>query len=327
MKDTQRTELNFDPILAFEIEQKNGQGEDASVCLADPKSRAALIACLDGCGGSGAKKYPGADNWTGARIASYSCGRALVEWYERNAIGKLGLQDYPAETVAQSLARAMRENIDMMKSEVNAAPERMVVSSMIRPFPTTLSCALVSKQENGLRGLFLWAGDSRGFVLTKDGLTQVTTDDLKDHLDPFDNIEQDGVLSNVISAKPFTVNARDVLLSEPCLVLTATDGCFSYFRTPMEFEYTILETLAKTNSLSEWKNTLMKRIGAVASDDYTMEVLSVGFDTFDQLKAYFYPTLTRFWESYGKRISASRSREELRAIWDAYKLFYLRTQI
>lgn len=323
MKDVLKTESNVQPILAFEIEQKHGQGEDASVCLADPKSKAALIACLDGCGGSGAKKYPEAENWTGARIASFSSGRALAAWYRKNGLDLLGLQDYSAEAVKDSMTQALRESIDAVRDRISGGADRMIMSNMIRPFPTTLSCAIVDK----LRCLYLWAGDSRGFILTKGGLTQTTTDDLKDKLDPFENIEQDGVLSNVISAKPFFVNVREITLSEPCLILTATDGCFSYFPTPMDFEGTILETLDETDSLAAWQTLLIERIGAVASDDYTMEVLAVGFDTFDEIKAYFRPTLKRYREEFAKKIRESKTREELRAVWDTYKLFYLRTQI
>jgi serine/threonine protein phosphatase PrpC len=327
VKGTRSKEWNIQPIVGFEIEQKPGRGEDASVCIADPKNRTALIACLDGCGGSGAKVYPEAENWTGARIASFSSGRVLATWYDRNDLARLGLQDYPAERVAQSLTQALRENIDKTKSEVSPGPDRMIVSSMIRPFPTTLACAVVSEESDGLRCLYLWAGDSRGFLLTQQGLTQTTTDDLKEALDPFENIERDGVLSNVISAKPFHVNVREAAIHEPCLILTATDGCFSYFRTPMDFEYTLLRTLYDAKSPAEWREMLISQIGQVASDDYTLEMLSFGFDTFDEIKAYFLPTLRSFYTRYGKRIAESKSRDELRAIWDAYKGFYLRTQL
>ena len=330
MKDAQNYELNVQPILAFEIEQKNGQGEDATVCLAMPESRAALIACLDGCGGSGAKKYADAENWTGARIASFSSGRMLSDWFFRNKIDLLGVQDYPAEVIAKSLCQALQEGIADMQNRLNTASGRqgsLVVSSMIRPFPTTLSSALVSSQDNGgIRCLFLWAGDSRGFILTRGGLVQMTEDDLKDRLDPFENIEQDGVLANVISAKPFHINVRDVMLMEPCLIITATDGCFSYFPTPMQFEHVLLDTLERSRSLREWQDQLIGVIGSVASDDYTMETLACGFDTFGQIREFFAPTLKRYREQFERRIAGSRSREELRTVWNDYKQYYLGTQ-
>ena len=327
VKGTRNKEWNIQPIVGFEIEQKKGRGEDAAACIADPKGKATLIACLDGCGGSGAKVYPEADNWTGARIASFSSGRALAAWYDQNDLARLGLQDYPKERIAQSLTQALQENIEKTKSEVSPGQDRMIVSSMIRPFPTTLACAVVSEADSGLRCLYLWAGDSRGFLLTQQGLTQTTTDDLKEQLDPFENIEQDGVLSNVISAKPFHINVREAAIQEPCLIITATDGCFSYFRSPMEFEYTLLRTLQDAQSPAEWRELLISQIGQVASDDYTMEILSIGFDTFHAIKTYFQPTFRSFYEKYGKRALESKTREELRAIWDTYKAFYLRTQL
>lgn len=319
--------MNIQPILGFEIEQKKGRGEDAAVCIAPPHSKAALIACLDGCGGSGAKIYPNAENWTGARIASYSNGRMLAAWYEHNALARLGLQDYPAERIAQSLAQALRENTEQIKNEAGGTSTRAIVSSMIRQFPTTLSCAIVSETDDAPRCLWLWAGDSRGFLLTQQGLVQTTVDDIRGAADPFDNIEQDGVLSNVISAAPFRINVREAAIRRPCLVLTATDGCFSYFRSPMEFEMTLLATLQAAKSLAEWREFLIARIGQFASDDYTMEILGVGFETFDAIKAYYLPTLQRFRERYGQRIANAGSREELRAVWEQYKEGYLRTQL
>ncbi len=331
MKDAQNNELKVEPILAFEIEQKDGRGEDASVCLAMPDSRAALIACLDGCGGSGAKKYAEAENWTGARIASFLSGRTLSEWFFRNRIDRLGVQDYPADVIAGSLCQALQEGISDIQDKLNQGQAqqggRLVVSSMIRPFPTTLSAALISPEEDGsLRCLFLWAGDSRGFILTRGGLIQITEDDLKERLDPFDNIERDGVLANVISAKPFHINVRDVILREPCVIITATDGCFSYYPSPMEFENTILETLERAGSLREWQEMLVGAIGSVASDDYTLEALACGFETFEQIQGYFRPALERFREQFGRRMGACRSREDLRTVWDDYKQYYLRTE-
>ncbi len=319
--------MNVQPILGFEIEQKKGRGEDAAVCIAPPHGKAALIACLDGCGGSGARIYSMAENWTGARIASYSNGRMLAAWYERNALARLGLQDYPAEKIAQSMTQALRENTEQIKGAAGDGANRAIVSSMIRQFPTTLSCAIVSETDAALRCLWLWAGDSRGFLLTQQGLVQTTIDDIRGAADPFDNIVQDGVLSNVISAAPFRINVREAAIKEPCLVLTATDGCFSYYRSPMEFEQTLLTTLQTARNLSEWRELLIGRIGRVASDDYTMEILSVGFETFDAIKAYYLPTLQRFRESYGNQIANAVNREELRAVWDRYKEGYLRTQI
>lgn len=328
MKDAQNKGLLIQPILSIEVEQKRGQGEDAAVCLAVPDGRALMIACLDGCGGSGAKKYAEAENWTGARIASFSCSRMISDWFFKNKIDRLGVQEYPAERIAGSLCQALQENVANMQELLGQDRKSgVVMSSMIRPFPTTLSGALLSSQNDGsLRCLFLWAGDSRGFILTRGGLVQITADDIKDRLDPFDNIEQDGVLTNVISAKPFYINVRDFTLNEPCIILTATDGCFSYFPSPMEFEITLLETLERAQSLNAWQNLLTDTIGAVASDDFTLEAVGCGFGTFEEIRRFFRPALQRFREQFGKRIAACRSRDDLRAVWNDYKQYYLRTE-
>ena len=169
----------------------------------------------------------------------------------------------------------------------------------------------------------MWAGDSRGYVFSDSGLYQITRDDLKGEIDPFDNIEQDGVLSNVISANDFRLNVKDMVVNNRCIILVATDGCYGYLRSPMDFESMLLSSLMEASSLKSWEETLSARIGAVAADDYTLQALAIGFDTFDQLKSYYSTAYQQFQEKYGKHLKPDASQSELRTVWNSYKQRYM----
>lgn len=314
--------MNFQLILSIETEQKVGQGEDSAACVVVP-NKAALIAALDGCGGAGSRKYAIADNWTGARIASFSCAQTLIDWFYDNKIDRFGTQAYSSQLIANSLTEALSEKMKELKAATAGESGRVVLSSMVKPFPTTLAAALTSVEQNGVRCLMMWAGDSRGYVFSDSGLYQITKDDLKGEIDPFDNIEQDGVLSNVISANEFHLNVKDMMVNNRCIIIVATDGCYGYLRSPMEFESLLLSSLMEASSLKAWEEALSYRIGAVAADDYTLQALAIGFDSFEQLKSHYSTAYKQFQEKYGKYLKPDASQGELRAVWNRYKQRYM----
>ena len=316
-------QLNLDILLKIEEEKQVNQGEDAAVSWIANDHLSGIIACLDGLGGSGAKRYSNADNWTGARLGSFSCGRALVEWFLKNHIAELRLQGYSAEKIRDSVAQVLHERIEQLATSQSSAQSSLIVSSMIRSFPTTLAAVLLSAERDAMRALFLWAGDSRCYLLTKNGLRQMTRDDLKHNIDPFDNLIKDGVMSNVVCAEGFHVNCVERRIVEPFIVITATDGCFGYVRSPMTFEEMLLETLMESNSPIEWENKLRTGIGSVTGDDYTLQAAAAGFGDFESLKQYYLPAWKKFQQRYEQRLRSARGEEELRAIWNDYKLEYM----
>lgn len=309
-------------VLSIAVEQKSNQGEDSAACIVVP-AKAALISALDGCGGAGARKYAAADNWTGARIASFSCAQTLADWFFDNRVGQLGVQNYDAAVIAKSLHQALDERMAELRSQTESGQGTSFAGSLRKPFPTTLSAALVSVEDGYARCLMMWAGDSRGFILSETGLYQITRDELKGDIDPFDNLERDGVLSNVISASGFHLKAIDLKLVSRCIVIVATDGCFGYLRSPMEFEAMLLSTLMASKSLKEWEAALSGCIDKQAGDDYTLQALSVGFDSFEQIRETYRAAYRRLVEQYGDPRNMDSDRDALRATWDQYKKRYL----
>lgn len=285
-------------------------GEDAFVYSANVGS--ALVGVFDGCGGAGAKRYPKLQNKTGAYTASRIASGAVMEWFS-------GLPDSGATDVAAFLRQRLEECHQLV------GEESRLVSPLVRTFPTTAAFAVCRETEGQDRVDFFWAGDSRVYLLDEDGLAQLSTDDLSVP-DAMENLYNDGVLTNVVSlSKPFTLHHGAVLLEKPGMVFAATDGCFGYVSTPMEFEGMLLSTLADARSVRDWEALLTERIGTVAGDDYTLSGVALGFGSFEQLRAALAGRLRILEETYLAGLS-SLTREEKTCLWNLYRKDYSRCQ-
>ena len=81
-------------------------------------------------------------------------------------------------------------------------------------------------------------------------MAQVTKDDIDDSVDALDNISNDGVLTNVVSADGnYILHSKQIKIKDKIIIFNATDGCFGYLKTPMEFEYLILQTLLSSDNI------------------------------------------------------------------------------
>jgi len=324
-RDSDRS-LPIQGVIAVNQEQRVNLGEDTSLCLADINARALLIACFDGCGGAGAKRYPTAEDWTGARIASHICAEVAYEWFNNNQIARLGTQGSSTERIAVSLSGAFTDRLKWT-NETLSVTESLIKGKLSKSLPTTMVAALAETiSEQATRCIFLWAGDSRGFLLSTHGLKQMTVDDVQGNLDALENIQNDGVLTNMISANnEFSIHTKELRIQEPCLIITATDGCFAYFISPLEFEEALLETLYSSSSLEDWEERLSFRIGEAASDDYTMQAAILGFHSFKELKNAFLPRLTDFRIRFSeplKKLKSINDQNGMVKLWQEYKRFY-----
>ena len=102
------------------------------------------------------------------------------------------------------------------------------------------------------------------------------------------NIYEDGVLRNVFcSDKPVKLHAKTIKIEAPFIVFSATDGCFGYLSTPMEFEGVLLNTLLKTKCVADWEKELASSIGTVAGDDHTLCLAAYGYGSYAALQKCF----------------------------------------
>ena len=327
MEERTTTDLAITGSIVIEQEKEPDLGEDATISLAIPGSKASLFACLDGCGGSGARQYPAANNRTGAWLASRVCGHALNDWFKANSMKELGMQGYAAGVIASSMKQALDESLFNAKQALGKT-ESVIISRLIKEFPTTLAAVLLEQTDpNKVRCLYLWAGDSRGFLFTTNGLRQMTVDDVIGNLDPHENLRKDGILSNVISlGGHYELRTNEIYVDAPCMAITATDGCFSYYSSPIELEGILLYTLMAAKNINDWERQLTEQMGEFAADDYTMQIAIIGFQTFDQLQRAYLPRTKEFREKYGKPLEQMKQAEDwagMEQLWMKYKVFYM----
>jgi serine/threonine protein phosphatase PrpC len=311
--------LPFDFVLSFCREMIPGKGEDSS-CHSFCDS-AGLIGVFDGCGGAGARTHDFYSGRTEAYMASRLCAGAFYDQFR--ATFPCGL---PAEKVAQELfAPAALERLKTYSPPKD--PDAFVMKgSMVRTLPTTAAAALIQSAAAGVAVSPIWAGDSRVYVLDGQGLAQLTVDDTSVP-DPMENVYEDGVLRNILcSDRKVTLHSFTQVLQPPFVVLAATDGCFGYVSTPMEFEGMLLETLLTSQSPAQWEQRLADMIGSVAGDDHAMVMASFGYGDFAALQNSLRQRWLWLRENYILPVQKLplEDRQSRFALWDSYRGNYFR---
>ena len=288
-----------DILFAVAREAIPHSGED-SWCYS-VQNNATLIGVFDGSGGIGGRKYENYSGKSGAYVISRAVSGVVAEWFHAGCDAPL------SDPVNQALSICKKY----------ADPEVGLKGSMRKDFPTTLAMMTLAA-DNNVEIHCYWVGDSRCYILEKDGLHQITSDDVNTS-DPMTNLTEDGVLTNVINASTrFVIHEKTLKQDKPCIMISATDGCFGYLPSPMHFEYMLLDTLEKANSLKEWKVRIDSTLQSCAGDDYSMCVAGFGFLSYADIQDCFAPRLNRLsFELIGK------SKPELQKIWDSYKNNYM----
>ncbi len=323
--------------LALWLEKIPDEGEDAPPLAESLSNNVALLGVFDGLGGTGSQMaiLPDGEHRSEAYVASRlvgdTCREFFLELSPRIDIDSAGLvRDLKTRLDAslQSGARVVKTNSKLR-------------GTMVNRLPTTLALAYVREQRDGVaRALVIWSGDSRVYRWgLRAGLAQLTEDDLQVPGDAFDNLTNDSPISNYISAsRAYRLNYREVRLSVPCVLLAATDGCYDYLPTPMHWEYLLLATLLRNNTVDEWQQDLAQRLGKVAGDDVSLALIGLGFESLGDLKialAGRFAALNRNYivplqEDIGGDGTGSgthqqrvrRQRTLARALWQQYKLGY-----
>lgn len=327
-----KMERYLDDLFVVEGAMIEDNGEDSWFCALGETS--AIVAAFDGSGGLGAKKYRNFSGKTGAYIGARIVSGAAGDWYHT-----ADTQGRIAEEGFRSFPDYVRRGYALAKARID---ERIRVSgSMTREFPTTAAAAVLTLVDEkggplGSHGRFdcklqvLWAGDSRVYLLDPSGLIQVTRDDL-DEMDAYRNITSDGVMNNVVAADGQTIfHTGSITLESPFLVFAATDGCFGYTRTPMEFEYLILSAMAQAWTPEEFRRILYESMEARAEDDFALCFMAAGFGSFAQMKKIFASRKGQLEEKYIRPLEELRgsdreaSRELEKELWEEYRTGYER---
>lgn len=312
--------LPLDFIISFCRDMIPEYGED-SYCYSFCDT-AGLLGVFDGCGGAGARKHAFYSGKTEAYIASRLCAGSFYDSFRSAFPCNLSPEQVTNEVLIPNAIQAL----------VAYAPPKdengfRIIGSMVRTLPTTAAVALIQQADSGnILVSAIWAGDSRVFILNAQGLAQLTIDDTSVP-NPMENIYEDGVLKNVFcSDRKVRVHCKTIRVKPPFVVLSATDGCFGYVSTPMEFEGILLNTLLNVNVPAEWESKLVEMIGAFAGDDHTICLASFGYNSFSALQKSLSNRYTYILRKYLNPVSKLPidDRQSRYKLWEQYQADYMR---
>lgn len=306
----------LDAMFLSQAPKIPGKGEDNFCCLCQVSQTSAIVSVFDGCGGLGGRKYPGFKNHTGAYVASRLASGALHDWYE-----KTHDTDWKSSReLCESLNRYLMKNLSL--GPVYGKNNQRLRGAMVRDFPATAAIAL-ARWENGKVVLhIIWAGDSRVYLLDEQGLAQITADD-SENQDALDNLTNDGELTNLLSSDGnYTLHYKRLVLNGPAMVFAATDGCFGYIPSPMEFEYTVVKAMAEAKSINDLKSRLTAEFRSVTGDDFALCCMSFFCDSFQGMQKLALPRVQLLEQEYLPVLRADR--DSVQRLWARYRGNYER---
>lgn len=306
MDNTDTNILNPECILTVSMEMIQGKGEDAFYYkIAD---RTSIVSVFDGCGGSGAQKYERFQGHTGAYMASRAVAGAVRDWYKEYTVSS-------APNI-EALEKKIKSYLTIC-NEVGGVQSKLK-GLITKDFPTTAALLISDHLEKNVSVICIWAGDSRCYYLSEDGLMQLTEDDLGG-IEAMDNLSADGVLTNCISlSSSFELHLSQLTVQKPGILFSASDGCFSYLSTPMEFEYLLEESLSKADSFNMWENILLAKFRAISGDDATLCGVVFGCNSFEAFKRNM-ANRTQYVFSHFVSDIMQKTVEEKNSLWLEYR--------
>ena len=293
-----KTKSGLSAIFAVNGEMVKDNGEDSFYYGVD--ANRTIVAAFDGCGGIGSRRYGNFSGKTGAYVASRAVCGGVKAWFEAR-------DDQPVKAYIERALKVCGKYADK---------EGRLMGSLGKSFPTTAAIIETVGNTDAVVSKCYWAGDSRCYMLDDLGLHQLSLDDI-DGEDAFSNISGDGVLTNVINASTgFEIHEKRLCFKRPCVLIAASDGCFGYLNSPLDFEYMLLDTLMKASSPGDWKKKLDTEIRGYTGDDYTLCVAVYAQDSFQKFKKSMG---NRYENLYREYIATDESAEDK---WSRYKNAY-----
>ncbi len=305
----------LDFVLSFCREAIPEHGED-SYCYSFCDS-AGMLGVFDGCGGAGARTHACFSGRTEAYMASRLCAGIFYDSFRHTFPSDLPTARFVSEVLAPAAVQTLKTYAPTPESGYR------ITGSMVRTLPST-AAAVIIRQEDTVSLSAIWAGDSRVYLLDEKGLAQLSSDD-STVPDPLETLYEDGVLQNILCVeKPVKLHCKTICVEAPFLVFSATDGCFGYVSTPMEFEGMLLETLLRSASAAQWEAALAERIGSVAGDDHTLCLGAFGYGSFPALQKSFQSRYRYLQKHYLAPVSQMpvEDMQSRYRLWKQYRTHY-----
>ena len=321
----------MNPIgFKFMIEKREGHGEDSNPLFL-VKDDFCAVGVFDGMGGSGATTC--VSDFGNDHTKAYVASRIIKE-----AISNYLSNTEPYSDInAEGILNTAKSRLEQEKSNFPTKASGLR-SKLVRDYPTTLAIVTYEQKENGMSIInSYWAGDSRNYLWNSEGFYQISKDDLDVENDPLENLRNDGALSNCIcSDRTFQINNKNVNVTGPFVIISATDGCFGYFPTPMHFHEVLLTGLKLSGNISEWENYVKEKICKVTGDDISLSLCAIGYEDFNTIKSSFADdTIVGFDEisnlqteiaalDVAIREKKALLEESIQAGWKNYKTSYMK---
>lgn len=320
-----------DKIDFFNVPKKEYHGEDADPYVnVDNGRRWGILSVFDGMGGAGARKYKHeahTEKTESKFLNAHKDEEHTSAWWAsrivKEAIEDLMYSRPKGEDPIMYLERNVKTTIVAKLNDVIKefpAANAPLLSKMMRKLPTTMALCIYKIEESNIIINSYWSGDSRIYMFDKGKMYFLTKDDA-DALDgdPFSPANMDLAMNNTICQdRDFRINKSTIKVSydssNPIVLVAATDGCFGYFKNPIEFEYTIRHSLLTSGDIDEWLPTIRKAIiDNIQQDDFSMALVEIGDSNFVSFKENLTSCLNNvlFEEYYNWRNSSKKSQETI----------------
>lgn len=304
----------------FQKGNKNNGCEDAP-----PVAVSSYSIICDGLGGAGSTKYlvseeGGTVNRTSAYLGSRIVSCATDSYFKENAelLGEYLSEQKSIDIFVQGLKEKITEALERELERLNIEPSK---SRTLKVFPTTLASALYFPFGDRLKVLAVWAGDSRVYILSPSkGLQLFSVDDAEG---PKGQMNSSSSMNNCISIhNDFRLNYALFEMAEPGVVFCCSDGCFDYMKSPLHFEWLLLNTILECmpeggSSLGEvFAASVEEYMYESIGDDTTMAGICFCMESIAQMKSLYQGRMAAFGKDaeemndYIKQLRAMQSQRD-----------------
>lgn len=234
-------------MTEFKVNRPFVSDEDAA-----PVANEKMLIICDGLGAAGQNKHmiKGVER-TSAYLGARCVSKAAEKYFDAN-YNRIWNED-PKEIVSEFKEFLWYELDEYIK--VNGL-KKNIRGKSAELLPTTLAMALYRECEDMIDVFVIWSGDSRVYLLSSDqGLQQITRDDVEGEFDAMSSLGTSN-MNNSISGEGkdrFVLNYSQYRFPKQngMILFAASDGCFDYLATPMDFEYLLERSISEMSQNDE----------------------------------------------------------------------------
>lgn len=220
------------------------------------------------------------NNYTSAYYASRIIGLNMKRYFQIKST-----DDMP--TLSNKLIVKLREVAKALGIEMTQKHGQIL-------FPTTLLAYHLNDTYPDLLDVY-YAGDSRGYMINKTGLVQLTKDDE----------DASGALSNLLYAIPtddhkLMIHHNQYELKQPCILMGISDGGFDPFEPYGHhgLAYALYEVLLHVSDEDAFNESFKTYFDHILQDDTSIGMISIGLDSFESFKSFVLDKLKSLHDHY-----------------------------